>query len=96
MSFRDLIDVGQQCKRLLDAGRVLALEAMGFDVDLHVGYGKISTQTHGRRRSFSPWVSSPLSFPLPHPPLLPPPQLYTEASITPENVLLIALPKQAV
>jgi hypothetical protein len=38
MAFRDLIDVGQQCKRLLDAGRVQTLERMGFDVELLVSW----------------------------------------------------------
>lgn len=90
MAFRDLIDVGQQCKRLLDAGRVQTLERMGFDVELLVRWTV--------PLSALLIIFSAQHFPHPSIPANPFPilQLYTEADITPENVLLVAVPKKVV
>lgn len=39
LSYLELIDIGQQCKRVLDVGRIMMLESMGFDVELLVSSG---------------------------------------------------------
>lgn len=38
LSYTDLIELGQQCKRLLDVGRIQKLEALGFRCKLLVSW----------------------------------------------------------